>query len=254
MLSPVAIDETPLDDVAKDQSFRLYWSHHIFIVCHTWLLSSSTMGNMTVTHVLHMCYIRVTHWSWSSPIENRSLVGFWGRSVVPQVSRIISRVHRWPSAVWTITIIEAWWVNRNNYYQLFSIIIITVLCPAIWKKSFLGYISKVTMRIVEEMMIMTIMMAGQQTILPKPLHYCGLVMITIITSTNNINGERKSFTFRGRSVADLINEWLHCKYIFVTCLFWQSSGLIIIVTSKSISLNFSLSACKCSKLTFRMEG
>ena len=102
-----------------------------------------TMGNMTVTHVLHMCYIRVTHWSWSSPIENRSLVGFWGRSVVPQVSRIISRVHRWPSAVWTITNIEAWWVNHNNYYQLFSIIIITVLCPAIWKKSFafLGYIS-----------------------------------------------------------------------------------------------------------------
>ena len=124
------------------------------------------------------------------------------------------------------------------------------------KKSFafLGYISKVTMRIVEEMMIMTIMMAGQQTILPKPLHYCGLVMITIITSTNNINGERKSFTFRGRSVAELINEWLHCKYIFVTCLFWQSSGLIIIVTSKSISLNFSLSAWKCSKLTFRVEG
>ena len=92
-----------------------------------------TMGNMTVTH-----------WSWSSPIENKSLVGFWGRSVVPQVSRIISRVHRWPSAVWTITIIEAWWVNHNNYYQLFSIIIITVLCPPIWKKksfAFLGYIS-----------------------------------------------------------------------------------------------------------------
>ena len=112
---PVAVDEAALKDISKKRAFSFYWSHHILVLWHSCVITTFAPAIVIfwVTIVLHFITFHkispsfITY-SQNLPIANKSLVGFWGGKLAPHVSRIRSRLLRWPTAVWTKTTIDAW--------------------------------------------------------------------------------------------------------------------------------------------------